>query len=151
MDAKIMWNNYLQTIDEGNGENKSYTAWPFGNGPEMAKELADLVKSGEKTATCSLHLFYEIDDEPLPKVGDFNVITDWEGSAEALTETIDVKILPFKEVDATFAFKEGEGDKSHSYWRNAHIDFFVNELAELDKKFNEDMLVVCEEFKVVYK
>ncbi|MGP4107633.1 ASCH domain-containing protein [Virgibacillus sp. L01] len=151
MDAEIMWNNYLQTIDEGSREHKSYTAWPFGSGPEMAKELADLVKSGEKIATCSLHLLYEIDNEPLPKVGDFNVITDWEGNAEALTETIGVKVLPFKEVDATFAFKEGEGDKSLFYWRNVHIDFFMNELADLNREFSEEMLVVCEEFKVVYK
>lgn len=148
--VRIMWENYLQILDESE-RSKVYTAWPFGSDAKMARELADLVKTGEKTATSSLHLLYEVEKEPIPKVGEFNIITDWEGEAEVITETIDVRVLPFKEVGAEFAAKEGEGDKSLAYWRRVHIEFFTNELIDMDKEFNEDMLIVCEEFRVVYK
>lgn len=149
--VESMWKSYLQTLDKDDRAFKSYTAWPFGADAKMARELADLVLKGEKTATTSLHLLYEIEQESLPKVGAYNIITDWEGEAEAVTETIDVTVIPFKDVGAKFAAKEGEGDKSLSYWRQVHIDFFAKELEGLDKKFSEDMLVVCEEFKVVWQ
>ncbi|ASK61469.1 RNA-binding protein [Virgibacillus phasianinus] len=146
-----MWENYLQTLPESERKDKNYTSWAFGSDVEMAKELADLVKSGEKTATCSLHMWYEMEQEPLPFKGELNIITDWNGEAEAVTETTNVQILPFNEVSAEFAAKEGEGDKSYDYWRRVHVEFFSNELKPLNKLFDENMLVVCEEFKLVIK
>lgn len=148
--VEAMWQAYLETLSESDRPKKSYTSWPFGADREMAKELAALVLKGEKTATSSLHLLYDVENEPLPKVGDFNIITDWDGNAKAVTKTIDVEVLPFRDISAAFAAKEGEGDKSLAYWRNLHIAFFNNELKEMDKKFTEDMLVVCEVFTIVY-
>ncbi|WP_263347600.1 ASCH domain-containing protein [Paraclostridium sp. AKS81] len=55
------------------------------------------------------------------------------------------------DVDERLASIEGEGDKSLRYWREAHIDFFKRELEALNMEFIEDMLVVFEEFEVVYK
>lgn len=149
--VEVMWNNYLQSLPESEREDKTYTSWAFGGGSETANELVKLVTSGEKTATCSLHMWYETEQEALPFVGEINIITDSEGEAEVITETIDVQIHPFNEVGEEFATKEGEGDKSYIYWRRVHVEFFTDELKELDKPFEEDMLVVCEEFKVVYK
>lgn len=150
MKAENMWMNYLETLPENERTGKTYSSWPFGADPLMAKELADLVMAGEKTATASLHAMYDLDGDPLPKTGEYNVITDWEGEAKVVTETIDVRVQPFKEVSPEFAAKEGEGDKSLDYWRREHIRFFTNELVGTGKEFNEDMLVVCEEFTVVY-
>ncbi|WP_419160564.1 ASCH domain-containing protein [Rossellomorea sp. BNER] len=39
-------------------------------------------------------------------------------------------------------------DRSLDYWRKGHMDFFT---AELDQSFSDDILVVWEEFKVIYK
>lgn len=58
--------------------------------------------------------------------------------------------MPFNKVDAGFAFREGEGDKSLNYWREAHVKFFTKELGPEGIPFSEDMLVVCEEFEVEY-
>jgi len=60
-------------------------------------------------------------------------------------------VLPFDEITDTFAFKEGEGDKSLAYWRAVHKDFFSRCLKEAGLAFNEKMKVVCEEFEVVYQ
>ncbi|WP_404451034.1 ASCH domain-containing protein [Virgibacillus necropolis] len=149
--VETMWENYLHSLPASERENKEYTSWAFGSDATLAEELAGLVKDGEKTATCSLHMLYEVDNDPLPFKGELNIITDWDGEAEALTETIDVQVLPFNQVSAEFAAKEGEGDKSYNYWRRVHVEFFSNELKEIEKEFDENMLVVCEEFKVIYK
>lgn len=62
-----------------------------------------------------------------------------------------VKTVSFKEMTAADAFKEGEGDQSLGYWRRVHQAFWERELVSYPVTFSEELLVVFEEFKVVYK
>ncbi|WP_294034393.1 ASCH domain-containing protein [uncultured Moraxella sp.] len=48
--------------------------WSFGDNPQMADELVQLVLSGKKTATCTALAWHLA--EPLPPVGSLQVITD---------------------------------------------------------------------------
>ena len=149
---EIVLNKYLNLIGENENTTKlKYNSWSFGDNKELADELVDIVLRGEKTATTSLYCLYEIENESLPKVGDLGVVTDFDENAKCVIKTNKVSVLPFLEVNAEFAYKEGEGDKSLEYWRECHINFFSRLLKELDMNFSEDMLVVCEEFVVVYK
>ncbi|MGL5713065.1 MAG: ASCH domain-containing protein, partial [Paraclostridium sp.] len=116
-----------------------------------ANELAELVSIGTKRGTTSLYRLYELDNEEIPKEGSYSIVTDWYGVAKCIIENKKIHILPFKNVDDRLAYIEGEGDKSLAYWRKAHIDYFKNELTELNIEFNEDMIVVFEEFEVIYK
>ena len=51
-----------------------------------------------------------------------------------------------------YAFIEGEGDKSLSYWKEAHTQVFTRECREdFGMDFSEDMDCVCEYFEVVYQ
>lgn len=149
--VKNMWQNFLSTLNPEEAKHATYEAWAFGDGPELANELAQLVKSGDKTATCSLYQSYIDENEELPKVGEYNIITDWDGQPILITRTMKVELIPFNEVTKEFAYKEGEGDKSYDYWRREHIKFFNRELADKNQTFEEKMYVVCEEFKVVYE
>lgn len=147
-----MWKNYLMIIDDDIiKRNRNYTSWYFCDNEESAINLAELVKQGVKRATTGLYYSYKVEGETLPQVGDFNIITDWYGIAQCIIETKIVTILPFKDVTVEFAQIEGEGDKSLKYWKEEHISFFTRELLEHNKKFEEDMLVVCQEFETVYK
>jgi len=134
------------------GTNKEYIeAFYFCNNEKDANELAELVLLGKKCATASNYLVYEQENESLPKSGDFSIVTDFTGKPLCVIETTEVEIVSFKDVTPEFAEKEGEGDLSLEYWRNAHKYFFTQELKEIGKEFCEDILVVCESFKVVYK
>jgi len=149
--VKAMWKKYLSTIGENiNDTGKTYESWYFCNNEKDANELAKLVKKGIKKATASLHHLYEIENELIPEVGDYVVITNWKGIAQSIIQITNINIIPFKDVMEEFAAKEGEGDKTLSFWRKVHRKFFTLELKEYSKKFSEDMLVVCEEFEVVY-
>lgn len=143
-----MWNLYIKS---NKVKNKTYEAWSFGADPLMATELAKLVVEGIKTATASAYPLYQLEKEPLPPVGGLNIILDGDNNAVCITETTKVYTCPFIEVSDNHAFKEGEGDRSLSYWRKVHEDFFSKELKEYGLEFDEEMLVVCEEFKVVFK
>ena len=57
----------------------------------------------------------------------------------------------YNEVDAEFARAEGEGDLSLNFWRTAHKNFFSRTLPKIGKEFSEDLPVVCERFRVIYK
>ena len=149
--VKAMWSNFLEKTGKKNEKtNEPYTSWYFGGDKETADELAELVLSGTKRATASLYESYVFEDEPIPKVGDYSIITDWEGEAKCIIQTTAINICPFKEVTEEFARREGEGDKSLTFWRDVHRHFFSLECNDMSKTFNEEMLVICEEFEVVY-
>lgn len=145
MNAEEMWSEYKKT---NNNIKDEYKAWGFGVDADL---LADLVVRGEKTATASAYPLYEIENEPLPNVGEYNIILDSENKVICIIQTTKVYVVEFKEVSKEHAFKEGEGDKTLSYWKKCHKDFFEMCMTEVGKEFNEDMKVVCEEFKVVFK
>ena len=144
MNAKEMWEKFKI---EKNVNIDKYDAWAFGGAPD---ELADLVVSGTKTATASAYPLYEQENEPLPKVNDYNVILNSKDEAVCIIRTTKVYVEKFNRVSIEHAFKEGEGDRSLEYWRKVHQEFFTECLKDTDLEFNEDMKVVCEEFKVVF-
>lgn len=115
----------------------------------MADRLGELVCDGTKTATTSALWSYE-PDKPLPQVGELSVVLGGNDEPLCIVELLEVRTLPFAEVDAAFAFDEGEGDRSLAYWRRAHERFFSRTLTEVGKVFDETMPVVCERFKKVF-
>lgn len=129
------------------GLTGTYEAWSFGDAPD---KLAALVKSGEKTATCSAYDLYQKEGEPIPKAGDYSVILDSRGEAVCIVKTTRAYVTAFNQVSQEHARKEGEGDRSLAYWRKVHIDFLTRELAQINKTFSEHTQVVCEEFELVY-
>lgn len=145
MTVEELWKTFTE---RKHPEVSEYEAWAFGNDADL---LADLVLLGEKTATASAYVLYQLEGEPLPKVGEYSVVLDSQDNAVCVIETKKVTILPFSSVTEEHAYKEGEGDKSLSYWREVHERFFRQELEEAGLEFTPEMLVVCEEFDLVYK
>ena len=130
------------------GFTGTYEAWSFGEAPD---KLADLVLQGIKTATCSAYDLYLINNEPLPREGDYSIILNSNEEAVCIIKTLKVYVTAFNQVSDEHAYKEGEGDRSLEYWRKVHVKFLTNELASVHKSFNENTKVVCEEFEVMYE
>lgn len=139
MDAEKMWERF--------GAEGEYEAWCFGGD---ADKLAELVLVGKKTATSSAYPIYEVENEPLPKAGEYSVILDSHKNAVCIIRTTKVYVVPFDEVSSSHACREGEGDLSLEYWREVHRAFFTREMNSVDKNFDEKMEVVCEEFEKVF-
>ena len=90
------------------------------------------------------------ENESLPEASGYSVILDSRDEAACIVENTKVYVVPFDEVTADHAFKEGEGDRSLTYWRKVHEAFFTACMEEAGLTFDENMKVVCEEFRVVY-
>ena len=144
MTPQEMWNKYKQ-INPSIGDE--IDAWAFGVEPDL---LADLVLRGEKTATASAYDLYALEAEPLPQEGTFDIILDSQNQAVCIVEIIKVSVESFNQVSAQHAYKEGEGDKSLTYWRQVHEDFFTDCLGEAGLTFTPESKIVLEEFRKVY-
>jgi uncharacterized protein YhfF len=130
---------------------RQLNAWYFCDNEKDANECAELVLAGIKRATATSIYAFELNQEPLPRLGDLNIITDWNGKPQCIIKTTQIDIIPFSNVSAEFAAIEGEGDKSLAYWRNVHWAYYNRELQSTQYQASEDMLIVCEQFEVVYK
>lgn len=130
-------------------EDTPYDYWMFGDG-ESADELLSLVLQGKKFGTASLYEWYEIDEEELPKPGDYSVITDSKGDAVCVIRDYDVTVTEFGKVSEFHGFSEGEEERNLQAWRRIHEEFFNEELEELEKTLSETDKVVCEKFSLEY-
>ena len=127
------------TLDAVPEKYRGLRAFAFGDGPELADELLGLVIRGIKTATCST------EDEPNTSTpGERWIVLDGHGEPRCVIETTEVSYRRFDEVEANFAFEEGEGDRSLDHWRKAHRAYFTRQ-----GKFSEDMMLMCERFRLV--
>ncbi|MBY6196645.1 ASCH domain-containing protein [Vibrio hangzhouensis] len=142
---------YLNTIPEGQRFNvDDIIAEHFCADEYNANECARLINIGVKTASCSLKAAYDIEQEPLPEVGRLSVVLDWEQNPVCIIQLTSVEVSPFDQVTDEFAYAEGEGDRSYSWWRQAHLKFF-NEYAEyLNIPFTEQDELVLERFEKVF-
>ena len=146
------WNKYIATLPaEDPTRQAQYVAEGFGDRPDLADELGALVLAGTKTATCSALWEWEADGNPIPQVGLKTIVLDGKDEPLCIIETTEVTVIPYNEVDAHFAAEEGEGDRSLNYWRSAHWSFFSRLLARIGKEPVQDMPLVCERFRIIYK
>jgi len=115
-----------------------------------ANSLLQLVLEGKKKATaCSLNA-YLLENEPLPQVGNLNIVTDWKNVPYCVIETTKVTCLPYKDMTYDIAKLEGEDDDLAS-WQRGHERYYREEGALMGYTFTEDLIVVFEEFQVIYQ
>jgi uncharacterized protein YhfF len=146
------WQGYLETLPAGSPiRDEQYVAEGWGDSPRLADELGALILAGTKTATCSALWEYEAEGEALPKTALKTIVLDGNGAPLCIVETTEVVVRPFDEVDARFAYEEGEGDRSLEDWRDAHWRFFSRTLPEIGREPTMDMPLVCERFRVIYR
>jgi uncharacterized protein YhfF/GNAT superfamily N-acetyltransferase len=143
------WQEFL-AIKHLDKQTKYASAYHFELTEKLATELLNLVLIGKKRATSSSLKAYEIGKEALPKGGDYNIITDFKGVPYGVVKTSKVTVLPYKEMTFELCKKEGEDDSLES-WQRGHEHFFKEEGKEMGYEFNEDLMVVFEEFELVYQ
>lgn len=143
-DVEAFWREYSAAT----GASGSYQAWAFGwdTDPDMQTALGRLVVDGDKRATTAVLADYEDEGEPLPRPGEHSVILDGHGVPLCIIRTTAVEVRRFGDVDEAFAHREGEGDRSLAWWREAHIAAF----GRAGRVVVDDTLVVLETFDLVW-
>ncbi len=145
------WEAYCDHNMDLNKEELYYDVWQFLDGAKGCDRLASMCLAGIKTATSSLYEAFELDDVKVPEEGDYSIILDSEEIPLFILRDTKVEIKKFSEVDADFAFKEGEGDQTLEYWQKTKKKYFEKKAEEYGIEFSDDTLIVCEEFEVIFQ
>jgi uncharacterized protein YhfF len=146
------WQKFLATVPPDSPYHpRPYVAEDWGDGPAMADGLGALIVQGVKTAKCSALWEWEAEGNPIPRVGLITIALEGRGEPLCIVETVEITIRKYNEVDSDFAREEGEGDLSLAYWREAHKNYFSRVLPKVGKEFSEELPLVCERFRLIYK
>src|SRR5699024_12575965 len=86
----------------------------------LGDRLLASVLRGAKTATTSLAVEY-LSGEPLPRVGERQILKDHAGQVYGIVETTRVAIIPLNQVGDDVAEDEGEGFADAADWRRAPV------------------------------
>lgn len=143
------WARAVQSHPELAGK-QYYEAFCFGNTERAANKLAELVVRGEKTATSSLLWTIEQEKKLLWQAGDYSIVTTWDKAPVCVIETTELRIIPFKDIDAQFAYDYGEGDRTLAWWKENVWDYYVQECVTIGRQATQDMPILCERLRVVY-
>ncbi|WP_108652649.1 ASCH domain-containing protein [Dongshaea marina] len=150
--SKAYLQRYLESLPTKVAEKySSFSSDYFCADEHNANLCAELIVRREKRATCSMDYWYSHKGEPMPEAGHLLVVTNWSGEPVCIVEITSVTKCKYNEVTPEFAAAEGEGDKTLAWWKKAHWEFFSLECQELGIEPSEEMLLVLEHFKVVYR
>jgi uncharacterized protein YhfF len=151
-DAAAFWHAYLATLPAEHPHRRARPdVFAFGDSPTLADQLAALVEAGRKRATASLPVEFAVEGLPLPAAGDVSIVTRGDGSPVAVIELVEVRWVPFQEVDAAFAAEEGEGDGTLAWWQAAHRNYFGRVCARQGASFDETTPVICQRFRTLWR
>jgi len=134
----------------GISETTPYQCWHFGDSAELANDLVEQVVHGAKRATAGLLWSHERDPRLAPDDGGYSVVTEYDGTPRAVIRTTHIDVRRFGDVDAAFAWDEGEGDRTLDWWRDAHRRYFARECESLGRVASDDMPIVLERFDLLY-
>ena len=131
-----------------------YEVAAFGDTPEERDELAALAAAGTKRATASLLRDYDGPGEDaglaLPKVGDLVVLVDGQETPVFIWRSTEITIKPLNQVDASFAWDEGEGARTVESWLADHRAYFGDQARREGFPMRDDIDVVFERFEIVW-
>lgn len=145
--AKALWQRYRDTTPDA--PVQPYESFHFCDNEEDADICADLVVRNIKRATAASVAELELSGCRQPVVGDVSVVTRWDGEAVAVIKTTHVEIRRLDDVDEAFAAREGEGERTLKWWREAHEAYYRRVLDGTGMKVDGDLLIVCEHFERV--
>lgn len=123
----------------------------FCDNQEDADLCAELVATERKRATATSLAELQLAGNPVPRPGDYGIVTNWVGEAKAIIRTTSVEIRRLSEVDAAFAHEEGEGDLTLEWWRMAHEAYYGRVLANSGYIVNDDLKIACERFALMMR
>jgi uncharacterized protein YhfF len=126
---------FVQDFAEATGLGVTSEPFCFGDSPQLADELAALVRCGLKRATATTVVEFEHEGVPLPTIGQHSVVYDGIGQPVCVIRTDDLSVGSLDEVlDPAFAWDDGEGDRSYEDWLAQHAVYWRRVLPNVRRR-----------------
>lgn len=143
------WNNFLEKTNRDKEEKCAGDLF-FEGKNFINAELNSIVLAGQKTAFFTTLATFTIDGEPLPVSGELYILVDNQNKPLCVLEMESVNIIPFNEVTWDMAQKECECS-TFGEWKEKMQEYIEDEGHVLGFDYSEDIKLVFQTFKVIYK
>ena len=130
--------------------DQDYDVCRMGSSAAMGNELLALILAGPKRATACLLRDVETGGEKMSRVGGYVVVVDGSDWPRAIWRTRTVDVKPLDQVDAAFAWDEGEGNRTRADWLSMHRRYFEARARAEGFAFDDSMPAVFERFTLVW-
>jgi uncharacterized protein YhfF len=145
------WEQFLNSMQSDKERPARFgESFAFGFTLPDAKEIAQLVLAGTKTARGSVLWASQADRRPVPIAGDFSIVTLGGDDPVCVIKTTDIRTIPFDEVTADYARDGGEGDRTLAGWREMYGKNIERECQRLAMAPHAKTPLLMERFRVVY-
>lgn len=133
----------METLEEVRTRYPGAILGEYGDSAALCQELVSLIRAGKKRATCGALRDYEAEGEALPKIGEVEIVLNWDNTPAAIVRMTDVFQCAFEDVTEDFALAEGEDDDLAG-WQAGHRAYF-----ERNGGWLPDMMLVCQRFELL--
>ena len=144
------WSDYAEAQPDAARTCPEYTVEHFGDSARMADELLRDVTHGGKRATSELVAAFAADGDELPRIGSHWIACDSTGAPRIILRSTEFRLGTFSSADESFAWDEGEDDRSLASWRSQHATYWTRTCAARGAVWSEDDEIVFERFRVVW-
>ncbi|MCU0759205.1 MAG: ASCH domain-containing protein [Steroidobacteraceae bacterium] len=127
-----------------------YKVRTFGGSKAMADVIVPLILAGEKTGTFALAAEFESDPERAPRVGDWYVVTWFEGPPALLYRVTEVEVVPFEGIGERHVQVEGPSARDVKVWRDIHWPYWGGMMKQWGREPSMQMPVIFQRYEVVY-
>lgn len=103
--------------------------WHFGEDEETANRFVEQILDGSKRMTSQVY-DEGYGQDAYPKVGDVNVVTDWDGIPKCVIKTTSVEVIEYGSVPFEIACLE-QGDVSLEDWQISRGEVFENQYGDV--------------------
>ena len=139
-----LWDSFADTHPEL--KEYPYQIWNFYDSKECSGIADKIINRTIRAASYSLD-FFDANHEPIPEVGQYNVIC-CSGEAIGIAKTTAVTEMCFCEYDQAHALTEGYATLEK--WKKVKKEMFETQCEKMGFSFSEDMKLIYEEFEIVY-
>ncbi len=145
-----LWVAYAAARPDAVRTCPEYTVEHFGDSVRLADELLRDVTHGAKRATAELAAAFAADGDKLPRIGSHWIACDSTGAPRIIVRSTEFRLGTFSSADESFAWDEGEDDRSLASWRSQHAKYWTRTCAARGAVWSEDDEIVYERFRVVW-
>lgn len=141
------WQAFLE--ETGSPENSYCNRYTyFGESEAASVEAMEQLLRGEKTAISHCVPYYIVTRSPMPRVGDYTMVTDFYGNPGCIVKCVDVVIEPIGAIPEEVARQETEGNLEH--WREEKRKEFRALSEKTGFHYNDELPVLMELVERVY-
>ncbi len=127
---------------------RGYIERRIGNSAELVDQVLELVISGEKTGTFSLP--GELARQgPLPRAGDYFILTRFDGSAACLVVLEECEEVPFDKISQRHIEVEAVAVRDLKLWQDFHRQYWTKVLEAQGEVFKESQALLAQRFKLL--